>query len=355
MSFLKIGDRAAGAIKSGGTTRRAAKMVCLDLDHPDIESFVNWKVREELKVACLAEGIKHIAKDQQELAKKLGLKLDYDFNGEAYFTVSGQNSNNSVRIPNRFFKAIEEDGDWELTNRTNGKVAKTIKARELWDQIAYAAWRCADPGVQYDDTINQWHTCPQVRPDQRVQSLRHRRHPRPHARRNLAAHRPDDPSAVARRHQSRSPGNSRHRRRIPHRREGCLRTAHRRRIHAQAHRRPQNLDAHARLGRGTGSRRPTMKSACPANPPPCRKSASRRISEFFQLLGLFLSTANGDLGALHLDQCVNAPTHVDQFAQYVTDTWGERLYDDDYVNALMIDGCDQTHASERIATMRILR
>src|SRR2546430_7300040 len=118
MSFLRIGDRAAGAIKSGGTTRRAAQMGCLDLDQPDVENFVNWKVREELKVACLAEGIKHIPKEQQELAKKLGLKLDYDFNGEAYYTVSGQNSNNSVRIPNRFFKAIEEDGEWTLTNRT---------------------------------------------------------------------------------------------------------------------------------------------------------------------------------------------------------------------------------------------
>src|SRR6266700_2381156 len=160
MSFLKIGDRAAGAIKSGGTTRRAAKMVCLDLDHPDIEQFINWKVREELKVACMAEGIKHISKNQQEQAKKMGLKLDYDFNGEAYHTVSGQNSNNSVRIPNKFFKALEDDGDWELINRTDKKVAKTIKARELWDQIAYAAWRCADPGVQFDDTINQWHTCP---------------------------------------------------------------------------------------------------------------------------------------------------------------------------------------------------
>src|SRR6201994_3636937 len=160
MSFLKIGDRAAGAIKSGGTTRRAAKMVCLDLDHPDIEEFVNWKVREEIKVACLAEGFKHIAKDQQETAKKLGLKLDYDFNGEAYQTVSGQNSNNSVRIPNSFFKAVEDDGEWHLTNRINGKTAKKLKARDLWEQIAFAAWRCADPGVQYDDTINQWHTCP---------------------------------------------------------------------------------------------------------------------------------------------------------------------------------------------------
>ena len=161
MSFLKIGDRAAGAIKSGGTTRRAAKMVCLDLDHPDVESFINWKVREELKVAALAEGMKHFTDEQKDTAKKLGLKLDYDFNGESYFTVSGQNSNNSVRIPNEFFKAVENDGPWHLRNRTNGKVAKTIPARQLWDEIAYAAWRCADPGVQYDDTINQWHTCPQ--------------------------------------------------------------------------------------------------------------------------------------------------------------------------------------------------
>src|SRR6266481_5043766 len=114
MSFLKIGDRAAGAIKSGGTTRRAAKMVCLDLDHPDVEQFVNWKVREELKVACMVEGIRHLPPEQQEQAKRLGLKLDYDFNGEAYYTVSGQNSNNSVRIPNRFFKAVEQDDKWNL-------------------------------------------------------------------------------------------------------------------------------------------------------------------------------------------------------------------------------------------------
>ena len=160
MSFLKIGDRAAGAIKSGGTTRRAAKMVCLDLDHPDIEAFVNWKVREEIKVACLAEGIKRLPADQREIAERLDLKLDYDFNGEAYATVSGQNSNNSVRIPNAFFEAVESDGDWTLTNRVGGDVAKTVKARDLWDQIAFAAWRCADPGVQYDTTINQWHTCP---------------------------------------------------------------------------------------------------------------------------------------------------------------------------------------------------
>ncbi len=160
MSFLRIGDRAAGAIKSGGTTRRAAKMVCLDLDHPDIEEFVNWKVREEIKVAAMVEGLKHLPKDQQELAGKMHLKLDYDFNGEAYATVSGQNSNNSVRVPNKFLAAVEKDGEWDLIARTTGKVHKKVKARKLWEQIGFAAWRCADPGVQYDDTINEWHTCP---------------------------------------------------------------------------------------------------------------------------------------------------------------------------------------------------
>jgi ribonucleoside-diphosphate reductase alpha chain len=174
MSWLRIGDRAAGAIKSGGTTRRAAKMVCLDLDHPDIEAFVSWKVREELKVAAMVEGLKAL-KDQRtspldaetigETASRLGLKLDYDFNGEAYYTVSGQNSNNSVRIPDEFFDALDGDGEWSLKWRiAKGKegsgVAKTLTARALWDQIAYAAWRCADPGVQYDGTINAWHTCP---------------------------------------------------------------------------------------------------------------------------------------------------------------------------------------------------
>ncbi|MEE8154801.1 MAG: adenosylcobalamin-dependent ribonucleoside-diphosphate reductase, partial [Phycisphaerales bacterium] len=160
MSWLRIGDRAAGAIKSGGTTRRAAKMVCLDADHPDIEKFVNWKVREELKVAAMVEGLKHLPKEQQELANKLGLKLTYDFNGEAYYTVSGQNSNNSVRLTDSFLEAVEADGDWKLTRRTDGKVAKTMKARDLWEQICFAAWRCADPGLQYDSTINAWHTCP---------------------------------------------------------------------------------------------------------------------------------------------------------------------------------------------------
>lgn len=143
MSFLKIGDRAAGAIKSGGTTRRAAKMVCLDLDHPEIVEFVNWKVEEEKKVAALINA---------------GYPSDYE--GEAYRTVSGQNSNNSVRIPNEFFKVLEEDGEWELKGRMDGRVMKKVPARELWNQIAYAAWRCADPGTQYDTTINEWHTCP---------------------------------------------------------------------------------------------------------------------------------------------------------------------------------------------------
>ncbi len=160
MSWLRIGDRAAGAIKSGGTTRRAAKMVCLDLDHPDIEQFINWKVREEIKVAAMVEGLKQLDKDHQDTAERLDLKLDYDFNGESYATVSGQNSNNSVRISNEFFKKLDEGGTWDLTYRISGDVADTVPARQLWGQVAYAAWRCADPGVQFDTTINQWHTCP---------------------------------------------------------------------------------------------------------------------------------------------------------------------------------------------------
>jgi len=169
MSWLKIGDRAAAAIKSGGTTRRAAKMVCLDMDHPDIAQFINWKVREEIKVAAMVEGLRRIAGERASLndpetfgetAARLGLKLDYDFNGEAYATVSGQNSNNSVRIPDAFFRAVDADGVWETRYRTSGEVADSFPARELWDQINFAAWRCADPGVQYDSTINAWHTCP---------------------------------------------------------------------------------------------------------------------------------------------------------------------------------------------------
>ncbi len=160
MSWLRIGDRAAGAIKSGGTTRRAAKMVCLDLDHPDIEDFVNWKVREEIKVAALVEGMKHLSHQQKDTAEKLGLELDYDFNGEAYYTVSGQNSNNSVRVPDAFFHALDGDEEWELKRRTDGSVDKSLKAGALWNEIAFAAWRCADPGLQFDTTINAWHTCP---------------------------------------------------------------------------------------------------------------------------------------------------------------------------------------------------
>jgi ribonucleoside-diphosphate reductase alpha chain len=143
MSFLKIGDRAAGAIKSGGTTRRAAKMVCLDLDHPEIMDFINWKVEEEKKVGALIAA---------------GYPSDYE--GEAYRTVSGQNSNNSIRISNEFFEKLEKNEDWELKARTDGRVMKRIPAKEVWNQISYAAWRCADPGTQYDTTINEWHTSP---------------------------------------------------------------------------------------------------------------------------------------------------------------------------------------------------
>ena len=144
MSFLRIGDRAAGAIKSGGTTRRAAKMVVVNVDHPDIEQFVDWKMAEERKVAAL-----------------IAAGYSSDFNGEAYATVAGQNSNNSVRVTNDFLTAVAEDKDWNLTWRTTGQVKKTLKARELWDKVARAAWACADPGIQYDTTTNEWHTVPQ--------------------------------------------------------------------------------------------------------------------------------------------------------------------------------------------------
>ena len=160
MSFLKIGDRAAGAIKSGGTTRRAAKMVSLDVDHPDIEEFVSWKVREELKVAALVEGMKHLSPEQKQRAKELNLTLDYDFNGEAYQTVAGQNSNNSVRLSHEFFEAVDREGDWNLIRRTDGEIARSIPARGLWNTICDAAWHCADPGLQFDTAINDWHTCP---------------------------------------------------------------------------------------------------------------------------------------------------------------------------------------------------
>ena len=212
MSWLKIGDRAAGAIKSGGTTRRAAKMVILNADHPDIEEFVGWKVREEQKVAAMVAGSrlanKHLnavlracrdwdgadtdkrfdPKENTQLRREIksarGAMLpeniiqrslqfarqgytsiefpqfDTDWDSEAYGTVSGQNSNNSVRITDDFLRAVESDGDWRLKNRGDNKTAKTIKARELWESIGEAAWQCADPGLQFDTTINDWHTCP---------------------------------------------------------------------------------------------------------------------------------------------------------------------------------------------------
>jgi ribonucleoside-diphosphate reductase alpha chain len=212
MSFLKIGDRAAGAIKSGGTTRRAAKMVIVDTDHPDIEQFINWKVIEEQKVAALVTGSKINQRHLKAVLKacvncegsdddcfdpdknpalrreikaarrngvpdpmikrviqfaKQGYKdidfpiYDTDWDSEAYLTVSGQNSNNTVRVTDEFLKAVEADGDWDLTWRTKpGKLAKTVKARDLWEKIAYAAWASADPGLQYHSTINDWHTCP---------------------------------------------------------------------------------------------------------------------------------------------------------------------------------------------------
>ncbi|MBU0779891.1 MAG: vitamin B12-dependent ribonucleotide reductase, partial [Alphaproteobacteria bacterium] len=212
MGFLKIGDRAAGAIKSGGTTRRAAKMVIVDADHPDIEQFINWKVIEEQKVASIVAGSKMHARYLNAIfaaikawdgsaddaydpkanatlataikeAKRSAIPetyikrvLDYakqghtsiefptydtDWDSEAYSSVSGQNSNNSIRVTDAFLKAVESDDDWKLINRRNGEVAKIIKARDLWEQVGHAAWACADPGIQYHDTVNAWHTCPE--------------------------------------------------------------------------------------------------------------------------------------------------------------------------------------------------
>ena len=211
MSFLKIGDRAAGAIKSGGTTRRAAKMVVVDIDHPDIEAYIEWKVKEEQKVAALVTGSKIVRKHLTAIMKacvncegsgddcfnpeknpalKKVIKLarrdsvpdnyiqrvmqfarqgyteidfdtyNTDWDSDAYLTVSGQNSNNSVRVTDDFLRAVETDGDWNLTRRIDGKVHKTLKARDLWEKIGEAAWASADPGIQYHTTINDWHTCP---------------------------------------------------------------------------------------------------------------------------------------------------------------------------------------------------
>jgi ribonucleoside-diphosphate reductase alpha chain len=143
MSFLEVFDRAAGSTKSGGTTRRAAKMVCLDMDHPEIADFINWKVNEEKKAHALIAG-----------------GYSSDFNGEAYHTISGQNSNNSIRITDEFMRAVEAGGKWQTRFRTTGVICETFEAKDLWGQLAQAAWGCADPGVQYDSTINKWHTCP---------------------------------------------------------------------------------------------------------------------------------------------------------------------------------------------------
>ena len=143
MSFLEVLDRAAGATKSGGTTRRAAKMVCLDMDHPEIIDFIEWKVREEKKARALIEA-----------------GYESDFNGDAYHTVSGQNSNNSLRVTDEFMNAVETDGEWKTTFRTTGEISDTYRARDVWRKVAQAAHGCADPGLQYDTTINDWHTCP---------------------------------------------------------------------------------------------------------------------------------------------------------------------------------------------------
>ncbi|SFK45010.1 vitamin B12-dependent ribonucleotide reductase [Methylocapsa palsarum] len=215
MSFLKIGDRAAGAIKSGGTTRRAAKMVVVDADHPDIEEFIEWKVKEEHKVAALVTGSKVLKKALKailracvncegmgddcfnpeknpalkkeiklarrafapdsaikktiQLARQGRTDIDFatfttDWDSEAYLTVSGQNSNNTVRVTDAFLRAVQEDGDWTLTRRLDGKAQKVMKARDLWDKIGHAAWASADPGLQYHTSINDWHTCPAAGP-----------------------------------------------------------------------------------------------------------------------------------------------------------------------------------------------
>src|SRR5205814_2373558 len=142
MSFLEVLDKAAGATKSGGITRRAAKMVVIDADHPEIRDFVQWKAREEKKVKAL-----------------IAAGYPADFNGDAYRTVSGQNANNSVRIKDGFMAAVDKNGAWETTQRTTGEVVDRLDARELWMEMAEAAWKCADPGLQFDDTINKWHTC----------------------------------------------------------------------------------------------------------------------------------------------------------------------------------------------------
>lgn len=205
MSFLKIFDKAAGAIKSGGTTRRAAKMVVVDIDHPDIEEFITWKAKEEEKVAAMVTGSRINATFMQAVMdeaiqngtdrntnKKLnnliinaanrGIPLNYvnrvlelvnqgftslnfetydtHYESEAYNTVSGQNANNSVRVSNDFMRAVENDEMWDLKWRTDGSSCRQVRAKQLWDMLNLSAWKSADPGLQFDSTINEWHTCP---------------------------------------------------------------------------------------------------------------------------------------------------------------------------------------------------
>jgi len=208
MSFLRVSDRAAGAIKSGGTTRRAARIVSLDVDHPDVEEFISWKVAEERKVAMLVAGARALksawdamcgaaltAPDVDVLqnpsfikavrqARKNGVPLgflqeaqariqqriytmpihtmDLDYEGEAYETVSAQNANNSIRLPDTFMTSVDNDGEWTLFRRVDGAACKTLSSRALWKSISEAAWSCADPGLQFDTTINFWHTCPEA-------------------------------------------------------------------------------------------------------------------------------------------------------------------------------------------------
>ena len=166
MSWLPIGNAVAGAIKSGGTTRRAAKMLSCDLDHPDVIPFIRWKAREGLKIDCLVAGRPALTGDRARLADAYDLQLDYDFNGEAVDTVNGQNANLSVRASEDFFKRLKDDGEWDLLARTAGRfghrpdIMASLPAKELWHEICQAAWHSGDPGIQYHDTINDWHTCP---------------------------------------------------------------------------------------------------------------------------------------------------------------------------------------------------
>ncbi len=347
MSFLKIGDRAAGAIKSGGTTRRAAKMCCLDLDHPDIESFVNWKVREEIKVAALAEGLKVLPKAQQDVAKKLGLKLDYDFNGEAYQTVSGQNSNNSIRIPNAFFKAVEADGQWQLKWRVSPKPCRSVKARDLWDQIAFAAWRCADPGVQFDDTINQWHTCPKsgrinasnpcVTGDTRVltpggvwRRIDQMIHLPARVVTNL------DGQAVHEIDGAFPTGNKE---------VFELKTASGYSLKVTADHKLYTRQRGWVMARDLTAQDELQFLSSPATTTEIGDPSDARL---FQVVGLLVSQKNSDVSAVHLENCLGAGRLSDAFVQYATDTWGERAYNDDYVDRIMLG--DEDRGGTAVAT-----